>query len=204
MERNMSSFGLIRGFRSSDSTAQPLRLDKATNTLPTIDYPHHEIHAGSSFHIFAYNASVGTGGTINIYIKTKSTAPFCHAFGQWSSGGAAIYRIYEAPTITANTGTNGNAIINHNRNLTATVSGCRDNATVPVDNKYGTGVTKTGDGTILLVEYAGVGKAAGGSGRNESEYVLLPDTVYLFEVEAVGNNIALSVSVDFYEHTNIA
>ena len=200
----MSYFGLIRGWRSSDSTAQPLRLDKTTNTIQTIDYAHHEIHAGSSFHAYAYNASVSTAGTINIYIKTKSTAPFCHVFGQWSSGGAAIYRIYEAPTITANTGTNGNAIINHNRNLTATTSGCLDNATVPVANKYGTGVTKTVDGTILLVEYSGVGKTIGGSGRNESEYVLLPNTVYLFEVEAVGNNIALNVAIDYYEHTNIA
>lgn len=45
----MSNIGLIRGFRSSDSTAQPLRLDKATNTLQIIDYAHHEVHSGSSF-----------------------------------------------------------------------------------------------------------------------------------------------------------
>jgi hypothetical protein len=37
----------IRGFRSSDGTSQPLRLDQVTNSIQTIDYAHHEIHAGS-------------------------------------------------------------------------------------------------------------------------------------------------------------
>ena len=199
----MSSFGLIRGYRSSDGTAQPLRLDKATNTLQIIDYAHHEIHAGSSFHSYNYNESVATGGKINIYLKTKTTSPFCHMFAQWSSGGAAIFRIYEAPTIVANTGTNGLSIINHNR-TSAGVSTCLDNTLPPAAGKYGTDVTKIGDGTILILEYAGVGKTVGGAGRNESEYVLDDNVVYLFEVEAVGNNIALSLGLDWYEHTDIA
>ena len=199
----MSLFGLIRGYRSSDNTAQPLRLDKSTNTLQTIDYAHHEIHAGSSFYAKHYSASVATGNKINLYIKTKSSAPFCHMFAQWASGGGAIFRIYEAPTITTNTGTNGQAILNRNRN-SGTASGCFDNATTPVVNKYGVDVTKTVDGTIIVLQYAGVGKTMGTQSRNETEFVLLPDTVYLFEVEAVGNNIALSLELDWYEHTDIA
>lgn len=199
----MSFFGLIRGYRGSDSTAQPLRLDKSTNTLQTIDYAHHEIHEGNSFYAKHYSASVATGNKINLYIKTKSTAPFCHMFSQWSCGGAAIFRSYEAPTITANTGTNGQVIFNRNRN-SATASGCFDNATTPIVNKYGIDVTKTVDGTIIALQYAGVGKTFGTQVRNVSEWILLPNTVYLFEVEAVGNNIALSLELDWYEHTDIA
>ena len=191
----------VWGFNGTDW--RPIRIDQSTRSLQTIDYAHHEIHAGSSYHAYVYDDTAATGELVNIYIKTANTTKYCHAFAQWSAGGAAIFRIYEGPTITANTGTNGNTIINHNRNSSST-SGCFDNATTPVVGKYGTNVTKTGDGTILLAEYGGVGKAASGAGRNESEYILKGNTVYLFEVIAIGNNIALNIGLDWYEHTDQA
>lgn len=197
----LSSKSSLQGYNGTNY--QPVRIDTSTRSLQIIDYAHHEIHAGSSYHAFVYDNTAATGELVNIYIKTASTTKYCHMFAQWSSGGAAIFRIYEAPTITANTGTNGLAVINHNRN-SSSASGCFDNATEPVVNKYGTGVTKTVDGTVLLVEYSGVGKTVTGSGRNESEYILLPNTVYLFEVIAIGNNIALNIGLDWYEHTDQA
>jgi hypothetical protein len=189
----------IRGFNGT--YWQNIRIDASTRSIQTIDYAHHEIHGGSSFHAFVYDDTAATGELVNIYIKTANTTKYCHSFAQWSSGGAGIFRIHEAPTITTNTGTNGVSIINHNRN-SSTTSGCFDNATTPVVNKYGTGVTKTGEGTVLLIEYSGVGKSISGTGRNESEYILKPNTVYVFELIAIGNNIALGIGLDWYEHTD--
>ena len=178
-----------------------VRIDRSTRSLQTIDYAHHEIHGGSSYHAFVYDDTAATDEKVNLYIKTANTTKYCHIFAQWAAGGAAIFRIHEAPAITANTGTNGVAIINHNRTSSNT-SGCFDNATTPVVNKYGTGVTKTGEGTVLLIEYSGVSKTMAGSGRNESEYIFKPNTADLFELIAIGNNIALSIGVDWYEHTD--
>jgi len=199
----LDMMGELYGYRSSDGTFQPLILDKMTNTLAAISYEHHEIHDGHMFSASHYNASVAAVGTINVYIKTPATAPFCHAFAQWQSGGAASFRIYEAPTITANTGTNGQTPINHNRN-SINPSGVFDNATVPVANRYGIDVTKTADGTAFPVEYDGIGKQQAGGQRGENEYIFLPNTVYLFEVTAVGNNITLALQINWYEHTSIA
>ena len=189
----------IRGFNGT--YWQNVRIDSSTRSFQTIDYAHHEIHAGSSYHAFVYDDTAATNELVNLYIKTANTTKYCHSFSQWSAGGAAIFRIHEAPTITANTGTNGVAIINHNRN-SSNISGCFDNATTPVVNKYGTGVTKTAEGTVLLIEYSGVGKTMAGSGRNENEYILKPNTAYLFELIAIGNNIALAIGAGWYEHTD--
>ena len=87
----MSVFGLIRGFRSSDSTAQPLRLDKATNTIQTIDYAHHEIHAGSAFTChFSQTSPTAVGEMTMIAFNTKATAPYVHMLAEFSSTAASI------------------------------------------------------------------------------------------------------------------
>lgn len=186
---------------ASDADYRSPRIDMVTHALETIEYEHHEIHNGSMFHAENYNASVAAGATINIYLKTPDTTKWSHIVAKWASGGAAIFRIYEAPTITANTGTNGKESFNHNRNsLTASVN--LDNAAVPVAGKYGIDVTKTADGTLLNTDYDGIGKSFSGEGEHNNEYMLKQNTVYLFEVEAVGNNITLSLNLNWYEHTN--
>ena len=175
--------------------------DYTTNAVNSIDFGHHEIHAGDSFTKEHLAVSKNDGETINIYLKTANTAKWCHMFMGWSSGGAAYGRIYEAPTITANTGTNGQAVFNRNRNST-TISGVFDNATSPVVNKTGIDVTKTGDGTIIYTRYTGAAKKEGGEFRAENEFMLKPNTAYLFEVESDAAGITLSLYLNWYEHEN--
>jgi hypothetical protein len=182
---------------------QAARIDTTTRSFQTIDYAHHEIHSGSSFVAKYYGTSKNDGQTINLYIKTPDTTKWGHMFFQWSASGAAYGRIYEAPTITANTGTNGQAILNHNRN-SATTSVMSDNATTPAADKYGTDVTKTANGTIIYEEYAGAAKSQGGAGRNEDEYILKRNTAYLFEVESDAAGLTLSINMSWYEHIDQA
>jgi hypothetical protein len=180
---------------------QYARLDMISGSLEVIDYEHHEIHGGSSFSVSHYGTSKGDGDTINIYLKTPNTTKLCHVLFSWSSSGAAFGRIYEAPVITANTGTNGVAIFNRYRD-SANASVVVDNATSPAANKVGIDVTKTGDGTILLVEYAGVAKSQGASHRGDSEFILKANTAYLFEVESDAAGLTLNSTIAWYEHTN--
>lgn len=50
----------ILGYKSSDGTFKPVRLDSSTESLQTVDYSHHEIHSGSHFFYFDYDGDVDT------------------------------------------------------------------------------------------------------------------------------------------------
>jgi hypothetical protein len=177
--------------------------DRSTFGIITIDYSHHEIHEGSYFHCQHVGTGKNAGQTINIYLKTPNSTAFCHAFAKYSANGAAYLKIYESPTITANTGTNGQPAINHNRVL-RTASTILDNATVPATGMYGVDVTKTVDGTIIWNEYTGAAKQTGAGGRNEEEHILKANTVYLFEVMSDASGLVLNLIILFYEHTDKA
>jgi len=175
--------------------------DSSTNALVLIDHPHHEIHSGKMFNAFHSASGKNDGDTINIYFKTPNTTTYCHCFMQWSSSGAAYGRIYEAPTVTSNTGTNAIVVVNSNRN-SANASAAVDNATSPAANKYGIDVTVTAPGTTVNSSYSGSAKQFGGESRNENEYVLKSNTAYVFEVESDAAGLTLGMRIDWYEHTD--
>jgi hypothetical protein len=193
----------MKAYRSSDSTYQPVRLDQATHALKAVDYAHSEIHKGAHFMAHYYATGKNDGETINIYLKTPNTTKWGHMVMQWSASGAAFGRIREAPTVTSNTGTNGQAINNNNRNV-ATASDMVDNATSPAAGKFGVDVTITAAGTIIYEEYAGAAKNQGGIGRNDEEIILDQNAAYVFEVESDAAGLTLSMNLLWYEHTNEA
>ena len=188
--------------RLSDTTVRPVDVDDSTHALTTIDYPHHEIHSGSYYCAFHNASGKNDGTTINIYMKTPAATKYVHIFTEWSTSGSAYFNIREAPTVTANSGTNGNVPMNHNRNLIANASGVFDNATTPVVNRYGKDVTVTAPGTLIHQEYAGTGRTSGGANRNSDEFILLANTAYVFEVESDAAGLTLSMVCKYYEHTD--
>ena len=194
----MSLVGTIKA--SNGTNSQEVRADTATRALEFIDYAHHEIHAGSHYTAFHSAEGKNAGTTINIYLKTPNTTKWFHMFSVWSASGAAYFRVYEAPTITANTGSHS-APINNNRN-SLNLSAAIDNAAAPAANSISKDVTKTVDGTIILEEYAGTGKTVGGTVRNDAELILKQNTVYCFEVESDALGLTLSFILAWYEHTD--
>lgn len=176
----------------------------ATAAFLTIATDHAEVHDGDAYSTWWAATGKTTSQTVNIYLKTPNTTKNIHMIAAWAASGESIARIYEAPTITSNTGTNGITATNRNRNI-SDASGVLDNATSPAAGKVGRDVTKTADGTILYTEYAGAGKNFGGENRGEQEWVLKQNTVYLFEVESrVAGGISLNLFLAWYEHTNVA
>jgi hypothetical protein len=206
MGDTVSFFGLIRGFRSSDSTAQPLRLDKATNSIQTIDYAHHEIHGGSSFFVCYSTADLGGMTTpadmIQLSFATPDTTKWLHMMFVAKSGGAALFTVTEAPTGGLATPTGTLAVLNCNRNLTATASTILSAAGgTPALVSYD-GTVATG-GTVLWSEYVGQGNATAGYTGGRFEIILKRNTVYavsLLDTTA----ITATLFLDWYEHTDIA
>ena len=191
---NMSLIHLISGFRSSDSTAQPLRLDKSTNSIQVIDYAHHEIHAGSHFKAGFQDTSMATNDTITLLFVTPNTTKWAHWVLVGQATGSAIIQIYE-DTTTSNDGT---AVTRWNRN--------RNSLTDSTTLVYHT-PTVTADGTKIVEKWIGsegFKEDTGGEARGDSEFILKQNTKYLIRLTAVSNGIKGAIGGDWYEHTDIA
>ena len=186
-------FGLIRGYRSSDNTAQPLRLDKNTNTLIMIDYGHHAVHGGQSFNAdFAIDA--GGGDNVDILLVTPDSDKYAHFEYEVEAEGEIDFGLYEAAT-PSNNGTLIQAE-NRNRNL-----GIPSTTLV-----YHTPTIAAGhEGTRMRHRHAGSKKLIGGSDRAVHEIILKRNTKYLIRVKnETGSDNYIAIRLDWYEHADIA
>lgn len=195
---------------SKDLDSEGISIDDLTKALTTIEYPHHEIHEGSSFSSYFSRVTASTNGhRSGIYIKTP-TAKALHMVVSFSSSTAAAFSICEAPTIASNIGTHAVSIFNRNRD-SINASGVKDNATAPAANKITT-LTETqiaadgtfNTGTVIRTEPLKVGsgpKPAGGNSRGEQEYILKANTAYIFLLTNTSADANTHhILIDWYEH----
>lgn len=208
----MSNVHQINGFRSSDSTSQPLRLDKATNSLQIIEYEHHEIHAGSSFTCHYNNDCTNTGEMTMIAFNTPNTTKWIHMIFEASSTAGAYMAIYEVADLDVDEGTDL-TIYNRDRN-SATASTVTTIETTPEAGKATSYTEAQAAGATLSTateidrHYLGAattGADISGQQRGVAEFILKQNTQYAFVVVSTSNddnthNLVLS----WYEHANIA
>ena len=190
----MSNVHQINGFRSSDWTSQPLRLDKATNTLQTIDYAHHEIHGGSHFCMYI-NKNIPNGWTYNVAFTTPNTTSWIHMLFNVGVELEAEIILYE--WVTSFTWWTAVTPINNNRN-SATASGI-------TDMEFDTTVTLWTP-VILATAVEGSWKNFWWGSRNDQEFILKQNTKYYMLVtnQATWASNETNIWLCRYEHTNIA
>ena len=189
----------IRGFRSSDSTWQNLRLDKATNSIQTVDYEHHEIHAGSHF-IVADVVDLAINEVYDLQLTTPNTTKWSHLTFEVDAESETAWYIYEGATIsTAGTGITP---INNNRN-SATTSGNTLAGILNTSLVNANADTAVAGATLLERGIIGTGKGSGGSDARNRELILKQNTIYCFR--AVANAAGyIDFVMSWYEHTDIA
>jgi len=164
-------------------------IDSSTNSLQTITYEHHEIHSGSAYTL-SYLADLANGGVADILIVTPDTTKYAHFVYDVTVESEANVKFYENVTATA-----GTAIPIYNRRR---ISGNTPAVTV---THTPTGIT-TGT-TIIRERQIGTGKSSGGQDRGSHEFILLPNTKYLFRVtNTVTTANQISIQMDWYEHTD--
>jgi len=209
----MSFFGLIRGFRSSDSTAQPLRLDKATNTIQVIEYEHHEIHAGSAFTChWSQTSPTAVGEMTMIAFNTPNTTKWIHMLATFSSTAAATAAIYEVADLDVDEGTDL-AIYNRDRN-SSTASVVSTIETTPEAGKATSYTVAQAAGATLStatpIRLRNLGAAlagadTGGESRSNNEFILKQGTQYAFVIaNTTADDNTHNIVLNWYEHTNIA
>ena len=181
-----------------------IRLDKATGAALWIDYPHHEIHGGSSFQVIYSVASLGAMTTPNDMITLDFTTPNTTKWGhyQFSASGTAGWRLrlIEAPSGGAATPTGQFTILNKHRN-SATTSTFTDGS---VANQVNYDATLATGGTTLWDEYlGGTGGPQSGvtSGGSRNERILKQNTQYQLSLFGTDANPA-TIHMNWYEHTD--
>jgi hypothetical protein len=189
----------MTGFRASDSTYQPLRLDKATNSIQTIEYEHHEIHAGSHFFVVGYQ-DLTINQVLDFTWQMPNTASWIHWVWSIETESAFLWQVYEGVTAT-NPLANAITPRNNNRN-SATVSGTTMKYEIQANLVAANADTSVVGATLLESGKVGAGKTAGDSIRAH-ELILDQGALYCLRATAVAAGY-INFSMHWYEHTDIA
>ena len=165
-------------------------IDKSTQATETIDYAHHEIHSGDHYYVEGH-ATMSSDGVLKVALVTPNTAKWSHLSWLISSNGILTAEFYEDAEGVS--GGSDVAIRNNNRN-SANTSGIT----------LTTGVTTTGDGTLISqAKWGGTGfkSVTGGSGSRTDELILKQDTTYLRVFTSATADQIVSFKAMWYEHT---
>lgn len=188
----------LYGYRSSDTSFQPLRLDKATNSLQTIDYAHHEIHAGSHFFI-ADVVDLSINNVFDMLFTTPNTTAWIHFTFHLDAESETDWYVYEGAVETVG----GSAVtpLNNNRN-SATASGATVKTHTNTSLANANADTDVTAATLLEHGIMGAGRT-GGNDEREDELILKQNTIYCFRAVATAAGYVDFVA-QWYEHTDIA
>lgn len=177
-----------------DVNGRTATIDAATYALNTIDYAHHEAHSGSAYFL-VYSALKSDTQTIEVRIQTPDTTKWAHMVIIMDSAIAATASLWHPTTKTHEA---GNAIVPMNRNHNST-------------NTSGLTICHTPGGAQAgaanLVQYIGASAtggrvAVGGGANSRGEFILDQNSSYLIQVASRADGNALSIILDWYEHTN--
>ena len=179
--------------KTKTSPVNPIA-DDVTHAITTVDYPHHELHGGSAYFVI-YSALAGDTDVIEVRIETPNTTKWAHMLIDIESALAATVEIWEGTTKTHEAG-NVLAALNRNRNSS---------------NSSGLTICHTPGGSessgAIITEYIGAATtsgrvAAGGRSGGRNEIILDQNNDYLIRVTSRADSNALTIILDYYEHTN--
>ena len=185
------------------SNYEPLRIDKATHTLQTIDYAHHEIHDGSNFYVMYSVASLGAMETpddmITIDFTTGVIPPLPHFTFNCNGSAGWRLRLIEAGTGGMASPTGQLTVLSHRRDSSKTSSVVGSVAgNVNYDSTLATGGVTLWD---QYLEGSGGPKAGGTTVSARNELILKRDTRYQISLYGTDASPA-TLSLDWYEHTD--
>ena len=196
---------LRKNYLTDATSSRTAALDGMTDAIQTVDYAHHEIHAGSAFHVQVLDASLASAASLRISFKTPAGTKRAHMIFAFASGGGSHLTIAEGATWTTNTGTVV-APTNQKRTSSPTASILlEDKTATPAWTANGvlTGTTADAAGTTLRSIYIFGTNKVGGDGVHDSEIILMPDQTYTISLtndEATAKGAI--IHLDWYEHTD--
>jgi hypothetical protein len=179
---------------NAGSNDQVPTVDAATHATNVVDYSHHEIHGGSAY-VVIYSALKADTETAEVRFATPNTTKWAHMVITVTGALAGTAEMWEG---TTKTHASGNAITPFNRNRNSS-------------NTSGLTVCHTPSGSesagATLTQYFGASTAGGradtgGGASSRAEFILKQNTAYLLRATSRADGNAVSIILDWYEHTN--
>lgn len=188
---------VLYAHKENSQIAYPVRMDGATYTLQTIEYEHHEIHAGSHFFVVGHQ-TLSINNVLDLTFKTPNTTSWIHWIWKIDTGGETNWLVYENAVAT-NALTTSVTVFNNDRN-SAKTSGTT--LLYELQSNLAAANTDTDVTTATLLEsgISGGGRTAG-SDRRDSEIILKQNTLYCLRAIATAAGY-IDFSMQWYEHTN--
>ena len=185
----------LRKLKIIDENGNDITTDDATRSLTTIDYSHHEIHAGSHFYVQGF-LELNDTDTFYVKIVTPDTDRWSHFLYDIKTTGICTTYFDEDATGGM---TGGSSVIplNNNRN-SSTASGMVFTSNVTIATSYTTRLESDMWGANGFKENIG-----GGSGRDD-ELMLKQNTTYLRTFLSGADDNIIQFKASWYEHTNKA
>jgi len=201
----MAFFGLLKAL-ITDADAVDVRADASTHTLQVIDYPHHEIHGGSGFFVCNSTPDIGAQTTpadvLSLTFTTPDTTKWAHMLFEFLGGPGALCGIREAGTGGASP-TGAIVCANRNRN-SGTTSVLSDLNPTAGQISYDATLDTGGTAFEFYLPGSGGTPAAGSPGTmggGRAELILKQNTRYQVYMQDTAN-VAASIILDWYEHTD--
>ena len=183
---------MIGRYGSGEGEFEEVRIDSSTNSLQTVDYAHHEIHAGSHYKKGFQNTALDDTDTVAVVFTTPDSTKFMHFVLTSQTTGPATVQLFRTPTLSAE----GTAMTPLNRN---------ENSSNTADMVVKHTPTITSNGTKIAEKWVGsegFKENLGGETRGDSEIVLLRNTQYLALLTAEADDMKGAIGGDWYEHTD--
>lgn len=176
-------------FRKSNTN-----IDHESDSNIWIDFQHHEIHEGDSY-LAAYSALKNSAETIELFFRTANSTKIVHAEIDAIAALGATVEIWEG---TSKTDATANRITGFNKSRNSTKTSTLTISHTP-------GGAQAGAATFGPIYFGGANAggvgSTGGAASTRAEIMLKVDTAYLVRVTSRANSNALTVYLDYYEHT---
>ena len=167
-----------------------------TRSMKIVDYPHHEIHGGRAF-LALYSLTRDNTEFIEMRFRANHASRRCHMTIHIDAALAATVEMWKN---TTKTHVIANAITPMNRDFSNPYSSVLSVCHTPAGAQAG---------NADLLQYVGSATAngrseVGGSLGSRSEFILQPFADYLIKATSRANSNALTITLDWYEHTDKA
>lgn len=172
-------------------------LDRNTNAIPTVSYPHKEIHSGYAFRAGASDLITANAALIVCW-KTPAGPKEMHLEGLVVSANSSEVNFYELAVPPTSNGS-AVSIWNANRNFP-------DSDTQTQFMFVGSTLNTTNANTLVHTHVGAVGikpndPSFGGVAETRHEWVLRRNTWYAVEVaDTSGDDQDMTATLDWYEH----
>lgn len=185
----------------SDPRSGNIEIDNLFNATLAIDVAHHEIHEGDAYSLTNTDSVAANNEVVQIYLIAPAVSvPQKRMHLVLNTSGTGAHTVTVTEGITFSSG--GAAAVAVNRRRDSAKTSASQTPKIGSD-KSANKITYTG-GTIIWQQDLGSGKTAGSEGRGTTEWILAPNTEYIFEVASGATSTAIALSATWYEHSDAA